>query len=347
MSALTWRADPLAYAGDPLTWGDDDVTIPGVETFHPRAVWEEVGFRMALDFTKTPGPYKPANVDLAVAHYSGSERTPDGDPGEDPSLIIPWLRAIQRDYYTNRTGGNYVRKSDGRLFPGYPIGYSFAVDWLGGVWELRGFEFLPAATLEHNTHTIPVIFITDGATPASDLALASARAIWREARRLSGRTTSFYQRPLGHGEVRQVYGTGTITPCPNSGILDQLHRGLGDLDYDDPPEDDMNLLPDVRRLIDTRPLPTQVAPGQVVEVATGHGDTMLFISVVAAETAGPGFVTVWGAGAQPATSNVNYDGAGQIRSSLATVQSDGFGVIRFTTGSSAADVVIDLQSYVG
>jgi hypothetical protein len=340
MPAVVFGSDPVVFGSQPVVWGED-VSIPGVETFHSRAVWEEVGFRMALDFTKTPGPYKPANVDLAVAHYSGSERTPDGDPGEDPSLIIPWLRAIQRDYYTNRTGGNYIRKSDGRLFPGYPIGYSFAVDWLGGVWELRGFEFLPAATFEHNTHTIPVIFITDGATPASDLALASARAIWREARRLSGRTTSFYQRPLGHGEVRQVYGTGTITPCPNSGILDQLHNGLGDLDYDDtPPEDDdMQPLPVPDRVYDTRTGHGPFAAGEVRTIPIGMC-TKAHVHITAISSAA-GFVSVSGTDDRSPASLVNFD-TDQVESCGAPIGVPD-GHLRVFC-SAPADIIVDVYS---
>lgn len=315
------------------------MSIPGVETFHPRAVWEEVGFRMALDFNKTPAPYKPANVDLAVAHYSGSERTPDGDPGEDPSLIIPWLRSIQRDYYINRTGGNYTRKSDGRLFPGYPIGYSFAVDWLGGVWELRGFEFLPAATLAHNTHTIPVIFITDGATPASELALASARAIWREARRLSGRTTSFIQRPLGHGEVRLVYGTGTATPCPNSGILDQLHHGLGDLDYDDtPPEDDdMQPLPVPDRVYDSRQSGGAFAAGEVRTIPVGMC-TKAHVHITAVSSAA-GFASISGTDTVSPASLVNFD-TDQVESGGAPIGLPDGHVRVFC--SAPADIIVDV-----
>lgn len=116
----------------------------------------------------------------------------------------------------------------------------------------------------------------------------------------------------------------------------------------EPPEDDMALIADQRRLMDTRPLPEQIDPTDPpVEVQTDHPGKALFVNVTAVETAGPGFITVWGAGNRPQTSNVNYDHAGQIIANLATVTADANGKIRFATGTSACDVIVDLQSYVG
>jgi len=204
--------------------------IPGVTTYHPRSAWQENGFRMESDFTSVPGSYQASVIRLGVCHYSSAMDLPDGDIEEFDYQIVPWLRASQRDYYNRHEGSGYTRKSDGRFFPGYPLGYSFAVDWLGGVWELRGFTYRPAATSGHNHYTLPILMITDRYDPATDLQWRSARAVWRQTKYLSNRT-DFANRPLGHGELN-------ATQCPGTALLDQLHLGLGDLDYNEQ-EDDM------------------------------------------------------------------------------------------------------------
>lgn len=195
--------------------------IPGVATIHERTAWEESGYRMAVDFTRTPSLYVPGNVDRGVAHYTGAMNVPSGDPGENPNDVGAYLRAAQRDYLINRTGGGYTRRSDGRFFPGYPLGYSFGVDWLGGCWVIRGFDFLPAATNQHNGHTVAVLFYVDGADKATPEMWATARAIVREARRLRGRP-GFNGAGTDHGTLTVESGTGTPTACAGAGIRSQL-----------------------------------------------------------------------------------------------------------------------------
>lgn len=191
---------------------------------------------MALDFTRLPTKGNLANVDTMVAHYTGAKNVPDGDPGENLTTMRDYLRAIERDYLTNRTGGGYVRKADGVYFPGYHTGYSFGVDWLGGVWEIRGFDFLPAATNQHNGHTIAVLFFVDGPDGANDAMWRSARAIGRETRLRSGRA-DFKPAFTDHGTLTTTSGTGTPTACAGAGIRGQLAT-QGRLDLDDaPPEE--------------------------------------------------------------------------------------------------------------
>lgn len=206
--------------------------IPGVETLHARSVWEPVGYRMADDFTRIPTLYVPRNVTRGVAHYTGAMNVPSGDPGEDPHSIAGFLARATIDYLTNRTGGGYKRKSDGVFFPGYPLGYSFGVDWLGGVWTIRGFDFLPAATNQHNDYTVAVLMFVDSADKAPPLMWQSTRAIVREARRRSGRVDF---NPLGtdHGTVRIETGTGTATACAGAGIRSQLITEFN-IDKDEP-----------------------------------------------------------------------------------------------------------------
>jgi hypothetical protein len=195
-------------------------TIPDVATIHERSVWEQVGYRMALDFTRVPPLYPTFNITQPVAHYTGAMNVPDGDPGDEHN-VAGFLARAQRDYLENRTGGGYTRISDGRFFPGYPLGYHFGVDWLGGVWVLRGFDFLSAATNNHNAYTVAVLFFVDGPDPANDLMWESARAIGREARRRAQRP-NFAARFTDHGSLRIDTGVGTPTSCAGAGVRSQL-----------------------------------------------------------------------------------------------------------------------------
>ncbi len=220
------------------------LTIPGVETVHPREWWEQDSYRIT-DFTRLPTPYRPANVDRGVVHYTGATNTPDGDPGENVTTsIIDRLRASQRDYLTNRTGGGYTRRSDGRVFPGYHLGYSFLVDYLGGVTELRGWDYLPAATNGHNDHTAAFLCFVDGQDKGTELMWASLRALGREARRRSGRS-NFNPRLIDHGGLTIESGKGTPTQCAG-GLRSQLITH-GNIDVDlrppppVPPEDNMKM----------------------------------------------------------------------------------------------------------
>ena len=206
--------------------------IPGVPAYHPRSEWEAPDLQMGLSFTRTPTRITLSNITQPIAHYTAATNLPDGDAGESWLSIPQRLRNSQLDYLTNRTGGGYTRKSDGKFFPGYPLGYSFMVDARGHVWELRGFDYLPAATNQHNSYSVAVLFYVDGADKATDEAWASARAIAKEFRRRSGRS-DFAARFMGHDEMRRVTGTGTPTACPGAGIESQLST-LGVIDYEPP-----------------------------------------------------------------------------------------------------------------
>jgi len=240
--------------------------IPDVAVFHPRTEWEQVGFRMALDFTRLPTPAELGNVDTMVAHYTGAKNVPDGDPGEDLTTMRDYLRAIERDYLANRTGGGYVRKVDNVYFPGYHTGYSFAVDWQAGVWEIRGFDFLPAATNQHNGHTIAVLFFVDGPDKANDAMWRSARAIGRETRHRSGRP-DFKGVFTDHGTLTVTSGTGTPTACAGAGIRSQLATE-GELDLAPPPEEP------VLKLFNVKPSGLNAGP----LFASGDGVTAVWIS---------------------------------------------------------------------
>lgn len=206
-------------------------------TYHPRSVWEPDQYQMASSFDRTPARLNPARIDRAAIHYTAAINIPDGDPNE----IVGGIDGIRRllagitiDYYTNRTGGGYRRLSDRRWFPGYPFGYSFAIDWLGGIWEGRGFDFQPAATSGHNDHTIAILMLTDRADPGTELMWASARELQRETIRRGARLAN---RPWAHGWFAERTGQGTRTACCGAALKAQIDAGLGDIDHPDTPPD--------------------------------------------------------------------------------------------------------------
>ncbi len=81
-------------------------------------------------------------------------------------------------------------------------------------------------------------------------------------------------------------------------------------------------------------------------VINGAAGRSAFVSVVATQTSGPGYVQALGCGATPgSSSNVNADAAGQTRAGLALVAFDGAGTAcLYSLGTT--HLVADLQSYV-
>ena len=195
------------------------LSIPGVETVWPRETWQTA----AQPIT---GPKaNPKSWTMGAVHYPGADNIPDGDDWDIP--VVQHLRNGQAHYLSSR---------------GYSYGYNFVVDWLGGVWECRGFDIKSAATSGHNDYTISVNVLVDGKADKAQRCTAeqarSVRAVFREARRRSGNDTAFANRPRGHGQFREITGIGTITPCPGAGPLTDLHAGLFDIDHQEE-EDDM------------------------------------------------------------------------------------------------------------
>lgn len=141
-----------------------------------------------------------SRVDTAVIHYPAGN-TPDGDP-TDRLEVAAYLRAIQIDYERSR---------------GYSIGYSFAIDWTGDVWECRGWDLKPAATAGHNDHTLALLMIVDQDQPATDAQLVTAREYIAELQRRHGRPIVV----TGHGQL-----SGAATACPGAGLRLQIAAGL-------------------------------------------------------------------------------------------------------------------------
>jgi N-acetylmuramoyl-L-alanine amidase len=160
-------------------------------TYHPRSDWVDPAYPVtgpAADWSK---------IDTAVIHYTAAANVPDGDR---PDEVATYLRAIQRDYVTNR---------------GYSIGYLFAVDQHGHQWQLRGWEFRSAANTGHNEHTLPILVLVDGSAPASPLAVEAVRQLIAEGQRRSYRAYAI----VGHGQIGS-------TACPGIGLQAQVAAGV-------------------------------------------------------------------------------------------------------------------------
>lgn len=317
------------------------LTIPGVPTVHPREEWVEECYPIV-------GPAQNWGlITQPVAHYSAAAMTPDGDLGETIANVAAWLRAVNRDYWRNRKGSG-ITSPCGQFLPGYAIGYLWAVDWLGGAWELRGFDIRAASNAPSNGWTFPILFITDGIEPASSLAWQTARALGREARRRSGRA-DFVNSYLPHGRV-----PGSATACCGAGIIGQIDAGISNLDLDE--GSSMGALNAISplRAYDSRGLPVDppyddanktvplgpMRPGESRRVFIGL-DTQAMLNITAVGHGQAGFIAVSPGPQVPRTSVVNYDAADIVESnSVLTPVLDGHVYVHCQV--AAADVIVDV-----
>lgn len=175
--------------------------IPGVATFHPRESWQDPRYPVS-------GPAADlSTVDHGVVHYTGADNVIDGDPGESAGDLPGFHRSMQRHYINVR---------------GYSLGYNFSVDWLGGVWEIRGWRFRSAANAGWNHRSVAVLVLVDGNDMASPYAVRSVQAVIAEATRRAGRRLEI----KGHGQLRAETGVGSATSCPGLGLQAQINAGV-------------------------------------------------------------------------------------------------------------------------
>ena len=103
-------------------------------------------------------------IDTVVIHYTAADDLIDGDVGEDWAGIPAYLRAIQSSYLNRQPTG-------------YSVGYNWAVDQRGEVWELRGSDVKCAANRDHNDHCVAVLVLVDGDDQATPPAAAASFAV--------------------------------------------------------------------------------------------------------------------------------------------------------------------------
>lgn len=170
-------------------------------TYHPRTAWQDPA-------KPVTGPAANwSNITTAVVHYTAADDLIDGDPGEHADDLPAYLRAMQASYLRTR---------------GYSLGYMFAVDWLGGVWQIRGWEFQSAANKGHNGYTLPILLLVDGADPATPEAVRAVRWLIAEGGKRAGRDLAI----KGHGQLYAETGIGTPTACPGVGLQAQVNAGV-------------------------------------------------------------------------------------------------------------------------
>lgn len=191
-------------------------------TIHERRDWEPDGYpvqaqyRFRLDPTTgrpIPGsgylnstaiwPRRiPSNITHQAVHYTADETVPDGDDGETVQNVKTYLQAMQISYARHRA---------------YSLGYSWMVDWLGGIWVIRGTDVKCAAHAPANDYADAILVLVDGSGKASDLAAHSIRYLVHRAEQETRRM----QFVVGHKELN-----GAATACPGAGLMDQIKAGV-------------------------------------------------------------------------------------------------------------------------
>ena len=166
---------------------------------HARTTWQDPKLPV------TGPPIDWSRIDTVVIHYTAADDLIDGDPGESADNLPAYLRAIQRDYMTHRN-------------PPYSVGYNAAVDWLGGSWELRGYDIKCAANKGHNEHTFAILMLVDGNDMATTYAAAEVRRLIAQAEVLARRELKI----TGHG---QLTNPNAATACPGTGLRGQVAIG--------------------------------------------------------------------------------------------------------------------------
>lgn len=224
------------------------VAYPPQLTVHRRSDWEDPTWAMATGFDRPPPAISLSSIDRVAVHYTAAGDVPDGDPGETWHDVARWLRNAQQDYIRNRRAGTgYVRRADGVRYPGYSLGYSYWIDWLGGVWEVRGVDYQQAATSGHNGHTVAILMLVDGDDHGNDLMWESFRTLSRWIKSLGA---PLVDDPWAHGWFVERTGTGTATSCCGTGLKADLMAGLGRMSYQPPtpPPGDITMGMNVTRL---------------------------------------------------------------------------------------------------
>lgn len=142
-----------------------------------------------------------------VIHWPGHDRVPDGDPGEFADDMPGYIRAMQRLYRDVR---------------GYNVGYSIAVDYLGGAWELRGDTYRNAANAPQalNRRTISITLLVDLDGIVTDLAVDAVRDLVAQIRAVRPGLPII---PHRHGPT--VVAGATATACPGDVITARIAAG--------------------------------------------------------------------------------------------------------------------------
>lgn len=271
-----------------------------------RDVWELPDYRVA-DSTNSPA-VRPRLLESVVIHYPGSDASVLSDTGQV-------LRNMQKSYVDHR---------------GYSLGYNFVVDPAGVLWEARGLTFSNAANRGANSSSVSVQLLVRGQDAATDAQVERVRRFVRDVRGWCGKDLSV----VPHRSV-------SATQCPGEGIMSQLDAGLFEPVDVVEVEFDMKVVSPVR-VYDSRKDGGVFSAREVRTVDVGDC-AAAFVNVTVVPQGEEGFVTVWGSGAMPDVSNVNYRDHVVCNTSWVPVVDGSIQVFCW----EKADVIVDLQAVDG
>ncbi len=273
-----------------------------------REQWEQPGYTIAEHTTSRPVDW--SRVENIVIHYT-ADKTANLDTAQ-------YLANMQRSYVNGR---------------GYSLGYSVAVDQQGKSWEIRGTDFIPAANKNYNGVTWVILCLVDWQDACNWQMTETVRDLVKFARTQAGRDLPV----IGHRDIGS-------TRCPGDGIYLQIQNKVFEprAPQPQPGKDfEMKLVNPPTRVYDSRKDGGMFDNGETRRIQTGHKDAVFVnVTVVAAEA--DGFLTLWGDGARPDVSNVNYRGDDTIANS-AWVPVDPTGAIQVYCYGKC-HVLIDVQA---
>lgn len=271
-----------------------------------RSAWEESEYRIADHTTSREMDW--SRVQNIVIHYTGAQTV-----NRDTAKL---LQDSQRYYVNNR---------------GYSLGYSVAVDQDGVSWEIRGTDFIPAANKNYNGVTWVIQVLVDWQDGCNRKMVETVRDLVWFARRKIGRDVPV----IGHRDIGS-------TRCPGDGVYIQVQNKVFEPQTQKPlKEFEMQLVNPPVRAYDSRKGDGSFADEETRSVQTGYQGAV-FVNVTVVGANGDGFVTVWGDGARPDVSNVNYATGDTIANSAwVPVANDGTIQVYCYRG---CDILIDVQA---
>lgn len=144
----------------------------------------------------------PSLVTHQAVHYTADDQLPDTPIENMNDDVFKYVQAMQISYAKNRA---------------YSLGYSWIVDYLGGIWECRGREIKCAAHAPANDYADAILVLIDLGKPISPIMAHSIRYLIQQAEY----ETSRMQFIVGHRELK-----GVATGCPGDLIVGQIHSGF-------------------------------------------------------------------------------------------------------------------------
>lgn len=228
------------------------------------------------------------------------------------------------------------------------VGYNYFVGRSGVVFEGRGWSqngangaLLPGIKSQYpngattsNPYWVSVQVIAGVDLP--DLTIAQWEALKRFYTWVAEKAEIDNPRVNGHRDVR-------ATACPGDVVHANLKHVAAAWPVTQHPEDDedMKTLDQPFRLHDSRTQNDVLHPGEVLELAVMAVEVGVNITVVPVDLT-PGFVTAWGAGDRPPTSNVNFCGYDAV-ANYARVRLDA-GKMRIAVSGASCHVIVDVQA---